>query len=148
LGLIEFLFETSRLPSATAQVIQLRAVHNRVTLNHNFIEARGTQQESALNANTVASHAANGKGGLVSTLAQADDGALELLDTLAVAFFNADVHANGIARTELGNIWVYWGFQALHDISHFVLPYFYQGNRFTAAFFRTRRVIISRFKNA
>ena len=44
--------------------------------------------------------------------------AFELLNTLAVAFLDLDVHANSITGGKLGNLFVLFGFESLDYICH------------------------------
>jgi hypothetical protein len=116
--LVKFLLESGLFACQAAQEVQLRAADVGVALDHNLIHTRGTRQEGALNAHTIAGNAAHGERLGNPAMAQADDGALEFLDTLAFAFFDADVDADGIARTQIGDFWIYGGLNGLQKVSH------------------------------
>jgi hypothetical protein len=84
----------------TAQEVQLCPADMCVPLDNNLINARRVQQEGALHADTVGSSAADGEIGIISTLAHADDRALEFLDALALTLFDAHVHTYLVTGTK------------------------------------------------
>src|SRR3990172_8528410 len=107
---MEFLFEAGGFPRALAHEVELRAADLRMALDHYLVDTRGSHQEGTLDTNTIAGHAADGEIGIVATLAQADDRALEFLDTFSVAFLDFYVYTHHIAGAKLGDILVSLGF--------------------------------------
>ena len=115
---IELLLEAGGFARAFAHEVKLGTSDYTVAFDHYFVDARGAKQESALHANTVGCHTADGDGLIVTTLAGTDDGAFEFLDTLAVAFSDLDMHADAVTGFDLGDIFVFLGLESLHDVWH------------------------------
>ena len=67
----------------------------------NLLDERAVDREHTLNANTVRG-AADGEGLRDAAMLLGNNGALKSLDTLLVAFLDADGDANGVADFELG----------------------------------------------
>ena len=63
------------------------------------------QGEHLLHAHAVG-NTTHGEGLLDATVLLGDDGALEHLDTLTVAFLNADVHTDGVAHVGHGSLFL------------------------------------------
>jgi hypothetical protein len=123
-NLVEFLLEAGRFPCALAHKIKLRTADFGVALDHNLVDARGTQQEGTLYADPVTGYPANGEIGVVPALAQADNDTFEFLDAFAVALFDLYMDADHVTGAKLGNFLVYWGFYRLQNlVCHFDLPY-------------------------
>ena len=89
------------LARTTTQVEQLCAADLALADNGNFLNKGAVDGEDTLNADTVG-NAANGKGLCNAAVLLSNDGTLESLDTLTLAFLDANVNANGIANVELG----------------------------------------------
>ena len=90
-----------------------------MAFDNDLVDARGAKQECALNADAVGGHAANGDGSVVAALAKADHDALELLNTLAVAFLDLDINADGITWIHLRDFFVWFGLNGLDKVCHF-----------------------------
>ena len=89
-----------------------------MALDNHFIQARGAEQERAFHTDTIGSHAADGDVGIVTALAHPDHNSLELLDAFAFAFFDLDMHADGVTGSELGDFFIRFGFESLDHICH------------------------------
>jgi hypothetical protein len=113
LKLIELLLEAGGLASSTAQEVKLSATGLGMAFHHNLVNAGGAHQESSLNTDTVGCDATNCKSFSHTTMSDSDNRALELLDTLAFTFFDADMNGNCIPGAELRNIWVCYSFNGL-----------------------------------
>ena len=88
------------LAAQIAQVVQLGATDGALADQLDRVDARGVQREHALHALAVAD-LANGEGAVHTGVLAGDHDALIGLDTLARAFDDLHVHADGIARGEL-----------------------------------------------
>jgi hypothetical protein len=108
--IFELLLEAAALSASFAEVSEVGAADLRIALNHDLFDHRGAEQESAFDANTIAGHAANSEVAGLTFLADTQNGALKLLDTLALAFFDLDVHADLIAGAQGRDIFVYFSF--------------------------------------
>jgi len=64
------------------------------------------ERESTLHAYTVGSDASHGEAGARSIPMHTDDSALKGLHSLALTLYNAQVYFDGIARVQLGDIWI------------------------------------------
>src|SRR5215207_3689566 len=117
-NLDKLLFEAGRFASALAHEIKLRPADNTMAFDHDLINARRAEQERALDADAVGSHAANRDGLVVSALAHADHRALELLNTFSFPFFDLDVYADVIASLHGGYFFVLLGFESLDNVCH------------------------------
>jgi hypothetical protein len=94
--------DLSSLAGTTTQIEQLGAANLALADNGDLLNEGAVDGEDTLNADTVG-NAANGKGLCNAAVLLSNDGALESLDTLTLAFLDANVNADGIA----------WGFSAL-----------------------------------
>ena len=97
------------LAGALTQVIELCPANLGMPLDDHFLQAGGAGEEGALDADAVRGNAADGKGGVVAACPLADDGATKFLDTLGVAFLDADMHADHVTGMQLGDIGI-WSF--------------------------------------
>ena len=73
-----------------------------------------------LDADAIARNAAHGEGFGNATMANADDRAFKLLDTLAFTFLNTDMNGNGIARTQVRDIGIDGSFNGFQQVGHFL----------------------------
>src|SRR5574341_348195 len=85
-----------------AQVEQAGAAHARGTHHLHLVDDLGVQGEDALHALSEA-HLAHGEAAM-GAAAAGDDGAFEGLQALFLAFLDAHVHADGVARGELRQV--------------------------------------------
>jgi hypothetical protein len=100
-GRLAALFEASRFTATVAQEVKLRAAHFGPADNLDFFHSRAFEQEGPLNANAVTGDTADGEVGLVTPTPQTDHDTLEDLNTLPVAFDNAHMDFDGIARGQI-----------------------------------------------
>ena len=85
----------------TTQVEQLCAADLALTDNSDLLDEGAVDGEDTLDADAVG-NAANGKGLCDAAVLLSNDGTLESLDTLALAFLDTNINADGIADVELG----------------------------------------------
>ena len=85
LFLFEFLFEAGALAGARAQVVKTRPARFGVSFHFDLLNARGAGEEGALHTDAIAGYPAYGKGGVYSSGSDAQNGAFEFLNALAVA---------------------------------------------------------------
>ena len=97
--LVEFLLETGALASAATHEVKLSAADFAVAFNNYLVDARGAEQEGTRYAYAVGFHTANSNGSVIATLAEANNDALELLNTFAVAFLDFDMNADRVPGT-------------------------------------------------
>jgi hypothetical protein len=116
--LLKALLEARALAGALAKEVQAGAADTAVAFNDYFVDARGARQEGTLNTNPIASHTANREGRACAVLMGVQDGTLELLDTLAVAFLNLYVHANDVTRAESRDIRIYRCLNGFNQFAH------------------------------
>src|SRR3954452_3431608 len=97
------LLDLGGLAAQLAEVVQLGPAH--VTAGHDLdlLDDRGVHREGPLDADAEA-HLADGEGLPDAAALTADHGALEDLDAGTVALDDADVHLDGVAGTELGDV--------------------------------------------
>jgi hypothetical protein len=115
---LETLLEAGALAGALAQEEKAGAADLAVPFHHYFFDARGAEQERALDANTIAGYAANGKGRIGAIIASEQHGSLEFLDALAIAFFNLDMHADHITGPQGRDIRVFGGLKGFQQFAH------------------------------
>ena len=70
-------------------------------MNSDLLDEGAVDGEDTLDADAVG-NAANGKGLCDAAVLLSNDGTLESLDTLALAFLDTNINADGIADVELG----------------------------------------------
>ena len=87
----------------SAEVVELGAADFALDGDFDFGKARAVDGEDALNADTVGDFA-GGEGFAKASAAASDDDAFEHLNALFVAFLNFDVHADGVAGAEVGEV--------------------------------------------
>lgn len=90
-------------PFETAEVVELGAADFALDGDFDFCEARAVDGEDAFDTDAVGD-LANGEGFAKASAAASDDDAFEHLNALFVAFLNFDVHANGVAGAEVGEV--------------------------------------------
>ena len=81
------------------QVVQTAATHETAGYDIDVVDEGGVEGEDTLNTNAVG-NLAHSKGGASGAAVNADDAALENLNTLFFAFNNAQVNLDGVAGTE------------------------------------------------
>ena len=116
-----FLFYLSRFTGKIAKIIQLGATDFTVLDNVYSRDARRMKREGTLDT-YAERNAAHGKRLADRTVFLGDDDALESLNTLAVAFFDLDRYAHGIAHVKRGNVRLHifffdFGDDVAHDTS-------------------------------
>jgi hypothetical protein len=89
-----------------------------VALDNDFINARGSGEERALNADTIGRHAANSKGRVGAILSGVQDCAFEFLDALARTFANLHVYTHDITSAKIRNIRIYGCLNGFHQFAH------------------------------
>jgi hypothetical protein len=77
-----------------------------VAMDLDLLDSRRTKQEGSLNADAIGSDPANGEVSLITAIAQADNSTTDELDSLTLAFDNAQMNGDGIARPQLRQILV------------------------------------------
>ena len=87
----EFLFEAGMFPGALTQMVEFCPADLRMPLDNYFLQAGRAGEKCAFNANAITGNSPDGEGGVVAAGPLADNGATEFLDTLGVAFLNADM---------------------------------------------------------
>lgn len=97
------LFETCRFTAETTQVVDPSTAYHTTTNDFNLVDRRGDIWENPLYTHIVGD-LANSKSCRSTYTATLNAYALVLLDTLFVAFFDANVHVNRIASFEVGQI--------------------------------------------
>jgi hypothetical protein len=107
------------LTGQTAQEVQLRPAGVGMPFHHYFVNAGREQKESTLDANPIGSGPADGEIGIVAAFTRADDCALKFLDTLAITFLDADVHAHLITRFQFRDVLVLDCIKVLIQVNHF-----------------------------
>ena len=95
------LFEAGGFALQLAQVVKLGAAHFAGADHIDVVDDRSVDGEDALDAGAEAD-LADGDGFAHADILARDDGAFKRLQAFLVAFFDADVDANGIAGAELG----------------------------------------------
>lgn len=98
--------QPSRFAFSIAQVIEPRATRMRPSQHLYPVDTGRMKQERSLDADTVGGDAPNRERGARSTPADAENGALEGLHAFAFTFDDADVHLDGVARLQLGDVWI------------------------------------------
>lgn len=98
-----FFFDTGSLAAEFTQVIKLCTANLAAADNVNVVNDRCVQRENAFDTNAKANFAY--RNGLANAAVLAgDDNAFKNLKAFLVAFLNADVHLNGVAGLECGNV--------------------------------------------
>ena len=96
MNLSKLFFDLGGLAEAVAEVVELRTADLAAANDVNLLDERAVDREHTLNANTVRG-AADGEGLRDAAMLLGNNGALKSLDTLLVAFLDADGDANGVA---------------------------------------------------
>src|SRR6188472_1150711 len=100
---VALLLDLRLLAAELAQVVELRSADVTAGDDLDVVDDRGVHRELALDADLEADLA--DREGLANALAlAADDDALEDLDTRARTFDDVDVHLDGVARAEVGDV--------------------------------------------
>ena len=103
LGLVAALLDLGGLAAQIAQVVELRATHVTAGDDLDVVDHRRVHREGALDAHLEADLA--DREGLANAVSRAaDDDALEDLDTGTVALGDVDVHLDGVAGGEGGDV--------------------------------------------
>ena len=100
---LPLLLDLGPLPDTVAQVVELGSADVTTGPDLDAVDDRRVDREGPLNPNTEA-ELADCEGLTDSAALALDDHALEQLDPLAVALDNTDVHLEGVAGAEVGNI--------------------------------------------
>src|SRR6185437_16237220 len=104
LGHAHLLFADARgLTGEIAEVVELCAAHTAAAHYYDLGEHRAVHREDALDADAVG-NLAHGEGLAHTSAATSDANALEGLNALLFAFTDADVHPQGVAGTEAGDV--------------------------------------------
>lgn len=103
---LKALFKASALAGKIPQEVQPGAADLGMPLDNNLINAWGAQQEVSFDADTVASDAPHGKGGVIATAAYIENGAFKDLDPFPVALFDLEVDGNRVTREQFRNIFI------------------------------------------
>src|SRR5690606_1000754 len=118
--------DPGRLAATVAQVIQLGATDDAATLHFDGVDVRRQDREATLHAFTKRNLA--DREGLVHAAAVTGDAdAFERLDAFALAFLDAHVDAQGVARLEFGDglafeqAGFFFGSELLDDV-HVISP--------------------------
>ncbi|VWX51714.1 hypothetical protein NOVOSPHI9U_40336 [Novosphingobium sp. 9U] len=107
--------DASALTGAAAQVIQLGATHHALADDGDRVEVGRVEREHALHAFAEA-HLAHGEVGTHAAVRTRDAHAFEVLDAGTGAFDDLHADADGVARTERGDL-----FRSLGDFLGFNL---------------------------
>src|SRR5699024_11027267 len=102
-GGLPLLADAGGLADAVAQVVQLRAADVTAGGHLDLLDGGGVHREGALHADTEGD-LADGEGLTDTGTVDADDHALEDLDTAAVALDDLDVHLHGVTGAEAGDV--------------------------------------------
>ena len=119
--LSDLLLDLSGLAHAVTQVVQLGTTNLALAdgLDHGHIGRM--QGEDLLAANTVGD-AANSDGLADAAMLAGNDSAFKHLDTLTSAFLDANVHTNGVAHPNFGQLFLHvLAVESLNKIHFFVL---------------------------
>ena len=119
---LQLLADLGSLTDAAAQVIQLGAAN--ITAAHGFdlLDEGGVDGEHLLDADAVGK-TTNGEGLLKTAVLLRDDDALEDLDTLAGAFLDLDMNADGVADVDDGHfLFQLLGFELFDEIHGYFPP--------------------------
>src|SRR4051794_22272183 len=100
---LPLLLDLGGLAAQLAEVVQLRPADVTAGDDLDLLDDRGVHREGPLDADAEA-HLAHGEGLPGATALPADHDALEDLDAGAVALDHADVHLDGVAGTERGDV--------------------------------------------
>src|SRR3954454_23020056 len=100
---LALLLDLGSLAAQLTEVVQLRPADVAAGDDLDLLDDRGVHREGALDADAEA-HLAHGEGLARAAALAADHDALEDLDPGAVALDDADVHLDGVAGTELGDV--------------------------------------------
>ncbi len=112
--LVEFLFEACALARAVAQEEKPSPAYFVVAFNHDLVDAGGSVEECALDADTIAGNAADGESGVVPIVVGEKYSPFEFLDTFAGAFLDFNMHADRITSCHGGDIGVYGSINGFH----------------------------------
>jgi len=97
------LLDLGLLAAEVSQVVELRATHVATGDDLDVVDHRAVHRERALDAHLEAD-LADGEGLAHTVAGAADDDALEDLDAGAVALGDVDVHLDGVAGAEVGDV--------------------------------------------
>jgi hypothetical protein len=125
------LFDSGALAGAFAHEVQLRAADLTVAFHNDLVDARRAEQEGTFHTDAIRRHAADGHRGIVAAVSQANDQALELLNTLAFTFLDFDVDADGVTSSNWGIFSLSCASTAFKRSAISVLPYFMIGFHYT-----------------
>src|SRR3954451_1366741 len=100
---LALLLDLGGLAAQLAEVVQLRPADVTAGDDLDLLDDRGVHREGPLDAHAEA-HLAHGEGLADAAALAADDHTLEDLDAGAVALDHADVHLDGVAGTEPGDV--------------------------------------------
>src|SRR5258708_31200737 len=109
--------ETGRLAAEVTHIVKLGAANFTVAQHFDLFDARAAHQEGTLDADAVAGRAAHREVLMLTALALADNGSLEDLDTLTVAFHDTHVNTHGVAGGNFRKIAV-WAFDCFNKVGH------------------------------
>ena len=87
-------------------------------MDDHFLDARRARQEGALNPDAITGNPPHGEIGIVAASPHAQHSPAKFLGALGGAFFNAQVHADGITRVKLRDVWVVGGLNSLEEFAH------------------------------
>ena len=93
--------DLSSLTHAVTQIVQLSPADLTSTDGLDLLDHRAVEGEDLLHADAVRD-AADGEGLVDTAVLLGNDGALEHLDTLTVAFLDAQVDTHGVAHVDCG----------------------------------------------
>lgn len=120
--------DTSGFSTQTAQVVQLGATDYTAAHDFDFLNVGRGEREDTLYTDLVAD-LANGEAGTGAASATGDAYALELLDTLLVAFLDTNVNVYRITCLEIGHIVPHiFGFYQFDQVFHYFLIYAYSNS--------------------
>src|SRR5258708_79535 len=118
----DFLADARPLTRELAHVIELGAAHVAFALELDRVDQRGIGLEGALDA-LARGHLAHGERGIDAAVLLGDHHALVGLDSLALAFNDADVDDHRVARGKLGDLLPhaldFFLFELLNDVHRF-----------------------------
>ena len=114
--LAEIFLDARRLAFEVAQVVQLRAAHLAAPLHGHRVDRRTVRLEYALDAGAMR-NLAHGERRIQAGILLGDAHAFIGLHALAIAFLDLDVHHDGIAGPEFGQLARdLCGFELLEDV--------------------------------
>lgn len=96
---LEFLFEASFFASQIAQEVQAGAAYFTVPFDDYFFDAWAENGEGTLNADAITGNSTNSETGAGAVIVLVENGTFKFLNTLAISFFNFNMHTHQIAGT-------------------------------------------------